>query len=391
MKAVINQTNFTAGELSPRMKGRGDVARYQNGAETIENGIVVVHGGVVRRQGTRYLSTAKLAGDRVIRLIRYVYAVDQAYVLEFGHLYIRFYDGATGAVIINPDNSLPFEVVSPYTSDQLANVRTKQSADLMFLYHSEVPTQQLQRLTPLLWVMRAVKWATEPFAEIGHTPNARLQMSAATPGSGRAFTTSAVSAPGAPLGVSATPFNAAARVSFSPPASNGGGTITSYTVTSSPGGVTATGVGSPIMVTGLTNGDAYTFTVAASNKAGSGPASAASGAVTPLSSLAGGTLSVSGPGLSLSVRNGSIVLPGPTVSIAGGSPPYAVTWSKLSGSSGLNVTANGNPPIIESDGFGTTNTARVRANATDSNGATGSIDLNVSVRHVTGSGNEVPL
>ena len=57
--------------------------------------------------------------------------------------------------------------------------------------------------------------------------------------------------------------------------------VTSYRVTSSPGGITATGTTSPISVTGLTNGTAYTFTVAAGNSLGYGPESAASNSVTP--------------------------------------------------------------------------------------------------------------
>jgi hypothetical protein len=71
-------------------------------------------------------------------------------------------------------------------------------------------------------------------------------------------------------------------VAFTPPASNGGAAITSYTVTASPGGRSATGAAGPITVTGLTNGQAYTFTVTATNSAGTGPASAPSNAVTPL-------------------------------------------------------------------------------------------------------------
>ena len=87
--------------------------------------------------------------------------------------------------------------------------------------------------------------------------------------------------PGAPTSVSATAGNGQATVSFTAPASTGGMPITSYTVTSSPGGFTASGASSPIVVTGLTNGTAYTFTVVATNVVGSGTASAASNSVSP--------------------------------------------------------------------------------------------------------------
>ena len=87
--------------------------------------------------------------------------------------------------------------------------------------------------------------------------------------------------PGAPTIGTATAGNAQATVSFTAPASNGGSMITSYTITSSPGGITKSGASSPIAVTGLTNGTAYTFTVKATNAVGSGAASAASNSVTP--------------------------------------------------------------------------------------------------------------
>jgi hypothetical protein len=87
--------------------------------------------------------------------------------------------------------------------------------------------------------------------------------------------------PGAPTITSATPGNGTVTVAFTPPASDGGAPITGYTVTAAPGGATATGSTSPLAVTGLTNGVAYTFTVTATNAAGSGPASAPSAPVTP--------------------------------------------------------------------------------------------------------------
>ena len=92
--------------------------------------------------------------------------------------------------------------------------------------------------------------------------------------------------PGAPTAVSGVSGNTQAVVSFTAPTSNGGATITSYTVTATPpdGGaaVTAAGSASPITVTGLTNGTAYTFTAKATNSIGTGSASTASSSVIPV-------------------------------------------------------------------------------------------------------------
>jgi trimeric autotransporter adhesin len=94
-------------------------------------------------------------------------------------------------------------------------------------------------------------------------------------------------APGAPTIGTATAGNGSAAVSFTPSASDGGAPITGYTVTATDttnpanGGETATGTGSPVTVTGLTNGDSYTFAVTATNSAGTSAASGASNSVIP--------------------------------------------------------------------------------------------------------------
>jgi len=92
------------------------------------------------------------------------------------------------------------------------------------------------------------------------------------------------SVPGATTSPVATAGNASASVAFTAPADTGfpANAITGYRVTSTPGGFTGTGLTSPVTVSGLTNGTAYTFTVAAQNVNGYGPESAASNSVTPV-------------------------------------------------------------------------------------------------------------
>src|SRR5262249_49286368 len=94
----------------------------------------------------------------------------------------------------------------------------------------------------------------------------------------------------------------------------------SYTATASPGGLSKTGPGSPLTVTGLTNGQAYTFTVTATNGEGAGPASAPSAPVTPFG------VPVAPQGIGASAGNRRITV-GWAAAVPNGSPVtgYVVT------------------------------------------------------------------
>jgi hypothetical protein len=87
--------------------------------------------------------------------------------------------------------------------------------------------------------------------------------------------------PDAPTIGTATAGNTTASVTFTAPSNVGGGSITGYTVISSPSNITGTGTSSPITVSGLTNGTAYTFKVFANNAYGPSASSAASNSITP--------------------------------------------------------------------------------------------------------------
>ena len=97
------QTNFTAGELTPKLAGQTDFKKYNNGLEILENMTVFPQGGAARRYGTRYVSPVKDSTKRV-RLIPFEFNVEQAYILELGDQYIRFYKD--GGSILETDQNI---------------------------------------------------------------------------------------------------------------------------------------------------------------------------------------------------------------------------------------------------------------------------------------------
>lgn len=176
-------TNFTAGELSPRVNSRIDIAKYNSGLKVAENVTLLIHGGARRRPGTRFVSEVKESANHT-RLIEFVFNRDQAYMLEFGNLYMRLYkDGAPVDA-----GASRYEIVTPYTSAMLPDLAYVQGADTMFLVHPEVPVHRLQRWADAEWRLLPAPFTVEPFDELGHTPAAALTLSAATVGVGRTFT-----------------------------------------------------------------------------------------------------------------------------------------------------------------------------------------------------------
>jgi hypothetical protein len=91
--------------------------------------------------------------------------------------------------------------------------------------------------------------------------------------------------PDAPSIGTATGGNTSASVTFTAPSNVGGGAITGYIVVSTPSGITGTGTSSPVTVSGLSNGTAYTFKVYAVNAYGPSAVSSASNSVTPTVSI----------------------------------------------------------------------------------------------------------
>ena len=146
--------------------------------------------------------------------------------------------------------------------------------------------------------------------------------------------------PGTPTVTTTTAGNGQVTVSFLPPTSNGGSPITSYTVTSSPGGVTATGTSSPIIVTGLTNGTAYTFTVTASNSAGASSASGATNSVAPVLPSAAGTCGSASGQIFAFVPSANLCIAGTASVVASANGQFTWSCNGSGGSSNASCAAN---------------------------------------------------
>ncbi|MFA7278767.1 MAG: ubiquitin-activating E1 FCCH domain-containing protein [Sterolibacterium sp.] len=106
------QNSFVAGEISPSLFGRTDLAKWHNGASTMRNFFANYRGGASSRAGLAYVGTCKQTGDNPPRDIRFQFNINQGYALEFGDNYMRIKsDGAyviedpvaiTGATEANP-------------------------------------------------------------------------------------------------------------------------------------------------------------------------------------------------------------------------------------------------------------------------------------------------
>ena len=146
-RAFISQTNFSAGELDPRMLGRTDLRAFENGAAKLRNVVVETTGGVWRRPGMAYVASAAGPG----RLVDLEVGPGFAYLLAFSGFQLDvFRDGVLRAT-----------VAMPWSEEQLAQMAWAQFGDSLLVTHPDVPPQQLKRESDTVWTI--AQWI---FAEV---------------------------------------------------------------------------------------------------------------------------------------------------------------------------------------------------------------------------------
>jgi len=214
-KASPIQYSFNTGELSPTLEGRTDLNKYSSGCRTLENFIPMVQGPARRRSGTYFVEEVKNSANRSW-LLRFEFSESQAYILEFGDQYIRFYTNygqvQTGSVTawltstayavgdlrsnggtnyyckvahtsgtFSTDlaagkwhtlTGTTYEIPSPYTAADLTNsnntlkLRTVQSADVIYIVHPSYAPKKLSRYSATRWILEDINFLGGPFEDV---------------------------------------------------------------------------------------------------------------------------------------------------------------------------------------------------------------------------------
>lgn len=162
-KVTPIQTNFTGGEISPRLLGRVDLTKYTSSVQRCENFIVFPHGGMTKRSGTRYIAPVK-DSTKYTKLVPFVFSTVQAYILEFGENYIRFYRNE--GQIYNTLGTAPYEIITPYSAADLEQLDFTQSADILYLLHPNYAPRKLSRTGHTQWSLSLINFIDGPFGRI---------------------------------------------------------------------------------------------------------------------------------------------------------------------------------------------------------------------------------
>lgn len=152
---------FTSGVLSPRLDGRTDVAWYHDGTRIQNNLVSLPHGPADRRPGFRLVETVK-DQTKFTRVLPFEFSVVQAYAIETGASYFRFY--RDGGRIENPPGT-PVEVASPYAEADLAAIKKTQSADILYLFQPDFMTRKLQRTSHVDWTLTKLALIDGPYLD----------------------------------------------------------------------------------------------------------------------------------------------------------------------------------------------------------------------------------
>lgn len=169
------QTSFNAGELSPRMSGRPDLAAYANGVAEMTNMVPLVQGPATKRPGTIFAATAK-DQSRASRLIPFLPRLTQGYIIEASDLTFRYFTN-NGRL---ESAGLPIETATPWTAAALPSLDWQQSNDVLYIVDGARPVQKLSRTSAISFTLAAHTLKNGPFKDLNTAETVTVYASAGT-------------------------------------------------------------------------------------------------------------------------------------------------------------------------------------------------------------------
>lgn len=142
------KTNFTAGEVSRRLLGRGDLRAYENGALSLRNVVIHPTGGLSRRPGFAHIDTLSGTG----RLLPFEFNTQQTYLIVLLDTQLLIY--AQGSKIAT--------LTAPWAQSDLYQISWTQSADTLLLSHPDYAPQALTRNAGGTWVLSDWAFFADP-------------------------------------------------------------------------------------------------------------------------------------------------------------------------------------------------------------------------------------
>ena len=177
-KVDVIKTSFTGGVFGDSLKGRTDIAQYDNACEEVQNMLVRPYGPVISTPGTRYVAECKMSAlgtDSTVRLLEFVFNQTDAYIIEMGDKYFRFY---TDRGVVVTSGTTPYEIAHVFEEDEIADVQYTQLNDLIWFAHPDHPPQLLTRLASNSWTIEDYTFLGGPFLDDNTDENITMTASA---------------------------------------------------------------------------------------------------------------------------------------------------------------------------------------------------------------------
>ncbi len=144
-RIVTVQSNFTSGEIDPKINARIDLQQYYNALETAQNVTIQPQGGIQRRDGSEYIAEISVsASSPKFKMIHFEFSVDDSYMLVMTEQKMHVFKNGAQITNINGSGNA-FLAISALSNDYVDTLNFTQAADSLILTHPDMHPQFIQR------------------------------------------------------------------------------------------------------------------------------------------------------------------------------------------------------------------------------------------------------